>query len=219
MDRETSFRPTFKFCGELYRSADFFLLEPLLPVVQHYLGAYCDEKIKWMFTRGNIDEYHQNHSKCLDWIDDLKDAIFYVEQWRTPVIREMLMEFMFTGQVFLDALWEYPPIDTHKWLSNNALDFQIDMTLHCVTYPPGYTVPAGKARVWTPARCQTPVPARLVGNCVRCFNKLPRHFSKDKEDIGKLLDPFNTSFTVTTRAWCKECAAEVKYPWREDGYL
>lgn len=38
MDEETRSRQPFKFCAELYRSADFFMLNPLLPVISTYLG-------------------------------------------------------------------------------------------------------------------------------------------------------------------------------------
>lgn len=231
MENETRLRPTFKFCAELYRTADFFLLEPLLPVVRQHLGAYCDEKIKWLFTRGNTDEYQMAkiywrmkrgnldgfRPNFPDWVEDLKNAICDVQQWKTPVIRAMLMEFVWASALHKDDIW-LNPVTIYRWLNENARSFRDEMRYYCDPFSRGYIRLSGIAAMWTPGPCRTAIPTRGVNTCVRCRKGIPTT-RKNQEDYGVLQDAFNTSYGIRTRAWCKECAAEVKYPWREDGYL
>lgn len=222
MAEETRHRPTFKFCAELYRSADFLLLEPLLPVVQRYIGDYCDEKTKWMWTRGNISEDRKNGQKALVWIDDLKAAILETHKWNTPVINTMLMEFVWAGQVFLTGIFELH-INIREWLKENARGWLKDMSDHCDPTPPlwGARKKWFPGSVWTPARCKTPIPDDWCNTCVRCGQRLERDdFGLTKRDYGQLRDPFNSSGScIQPREWCRVCAAETKYPWREEGYL
>lgn len=225
MAQEKKFRPTFKFCAELYRSAEFFLLKPLLPVIQRHLGDYCDEKIRWLHTRGNVIN-DLIEKKALIWVEDLKDAIYEVEQWKTPVIREMLMEFVWAGKSFLNCSWNFY-MSIQDWLHNTVSRFWYDMNDHCDPRAPGqWGSRMGKSptefAVWAPARCQLPIPTEWKDHCVRCGNKLERHNICDfiKKDEGQLKDPFNlpSSWRIT-REWCRACAHEVKYPWREQGYF
>lgn len=222
MAEETRHRPTFKFCAELYRSADFFLLEHLLPVVQRHIGDYCDEKTKWMWTRGNLTEDRQNGKKALVWTDDLKAAISETHKWNTPVINIMLMEFVWASKLYLTSIFELH-INIREWLKENAKGWMKDMFDHCEPTPPSrgairkWFPPA----VWTPARCRTPIPDDWCNTCVRCGTELERDNSGlTKRDYGQLRDPFNSSGScVQPREWCRACAAETKYPWREEGYL
>lgn len=225
MERETSSRPTFKFCAELYRSADFFLLKPLLPVVQRHLGDYCDEKTRWMWTRGNINEDAENEKEALVWVEDLKDAILETHTWNTPVIKYLLMEFVWASRDLLRSGFPIH-ISIHGWLWNNVRGFWDDMEDHCDDTPP--SIWGRKWRkwspppVWTPAPCQTPIPLRWCDTCVRCGGQLEKPSDGyDENAYGQLRDPFNASYRGCSqpREWCLECAAQVKYPWREDGYL
>ncbi|KAG6353626.1 hypothetical protein INS49_005334 [Diaporthe citri] len=135
MATETRYRPVFKFCAELYRSADFFLLEPLLPVVQRHIGDYCDEKTRWMWTRGNMTEDYRNEKKALIWVDDLKAAILETDKWNTPVISFMLMEFVWASNTFLTNYYS-TYIGIRDWLRENARRFLDDMEHHCKPMPP-----------------------------------------------------------------------------------
>lgn len=222
MAEETRHRPTFKFCAELYRSADFFLLEPLLRVIQRHIGDYCDEKTKWMWTRGNITEDNRNGKKALLWIDDLKAAILETHKWNTPVIDIMLMEFVWAGRVFLTSRFELH-INIRQWLKQNAKGWMEDMSDHCQHTPTfqGDVRKQFQPAVWTPARCKTPIPDDWCDTCVRCGTKLDRdNFGLTKRDYGQLRDLFNSSSScIQPREWCRACAAETKYPWREEGYL
>lgn len=222
MATETRFRPAFKFCAELYRSADFFLLKPLLPVVQRHLGDYCDEKTKWIWTRGNMIEDERNEKKALVWIEDLKAAILETSKWNTPVINIMLMEFVWVSR----TANVYPTyISIGYWLHENARGFQDTMKNRCITVKPTMWWPGRKPSppVWTPPGCTTPMTAvtkrPVCDTCVRCYNKLELGDCNEK-GYGQLQDPFNPPHcSGHLREWCRECVAETKYPWREDGYL
>lgn len=224
MATETRFRPVFKFCAELYRSADFFLLKPLLPVVQRYLGDYCDEKTRWIWTRGNITEDERNEKKALVWLDDLKAAILETNKWNTPVINVLLMEFVWASQApFMSYYPTY--LNMREWLRENVKRFCDEMEDRCETTPrPTIWFGLRKPRptpVWTPPRCKTPVSAAWLRSdiCVRCGNKLEKG-EWNKQAYGQLRDPFNSPDGCSwPREWCVECAKDVKYPWREDGYL
>lgn len=221
MATETRFRPVFKFCSELYRSADFFLLNPLLPVVQRHLGDYCDEKTRWMWTRGNLIQDERNEKKALVWVEDLKAAILETSKWNTPVIKVMLMEFVWASKPYLAGYYRtYTGIQ--DWLRENARGFWDEMEDRCATPPLwGMWIKRRPPPVWTPPRCKTPVPSSWAWSvaCVRCGSKLVEE-SWDRKGYGQLKDPFNLSDGWSScREWCVECAAQIKYPWREDGYL
>lgn len=220
MAEETRFRPytVFKFCAELYRSADFFLLQPLLPTVQRRIGDHCDEKIKWIMTRGNVTK-DEKKKTALVWVEDLKAAILETHKWKTPVINVMLMEFVWAGKSLLTTCYQVHT-SIGNWLHENARGWRKEMDEHC-------DVPLhfrGRRRwgdsIWNPAPCSTPIPDYWRDTCVRCGSKLDRDVGGlTKDAYGQLQDPFNSSGSCTMpREWCRECAAEDNIPWREDGY-
>jgi hypothetical protein len=110
---------------ELYRSADFFLLKPLLPVVQEYLSDYCDEKIKWMYTQGNLAADCEGQM-ARAWVDCLKAAILEAHKWNTPVIYTMLKEFVWTGRYYFTctAGSKIQLLDISGWLDENLPNFR-----------------------------------------------------------------------------------------------
>lgn len=125
MTKQTEFRQPFKFCAELYRSADFFLLKPLLPVVQECLSDYCDDKIKWMYTKGNpLEDCEEQTARAC--VEDLKAAILEAHKWNTPIIHTMLKEFVWAGRHYLvcDAGASTQHLDISGWLDENVPKFK-----------------------------------------------------------------------------------------------
>lgn len=164
----------------------------------------------------------RNEKKALIWLDDLKAAILETNKWNTPVINIMLMEFVWASKMYLTNY--YPTyLNIRNWLRENARRFLDGMEDHCETEP---TIWCGRRKrgtppVWTPSRFKTPVSAAWsrFDTCVRCRRKLEKGDCNEKA-YGQLEDPFNSSDRWSyPREWCVECAKEIKYPWREDGYL
>lgn len=127
---ETRGKTPLMFCAELYRSADFFMLKPLYKFVERYLGNYLDDRIKWLYTFGNaLDDFYKEQ-KARAWVDDLKEAILEAERWNTPVITNMLKEFVWAARGYFvgflctaRSVAHAPHIHIKEWLDNNTEQF------------------------------------------------------------------------------------------------
>ncbi|KAG8158290.1 hypothetical protein KVR01_012051 [Diaporthe batatas] len=130
-------RQPILFCAEVYRSADFFLVKPLYTLVEHYLGNYLDSKIKWMYILDNaIDDFYKEQ-KAREWTADLKDAILEVERWNTPVINNMLKEFVWAGKsYFLERFAHAPHISLRTWFRKNMPQYVSRVQSLCNTADP-----------------------------------------------------------------------------------
>lgn len=140
---ETRGQQPFKFCVELYRSADFFMLKPLYTFVERYLGNYCDERIKWLYTFGNsLDDYYKEQRARI-WIEDLKSAILETERWNTPIVTNMLKEFVWAGKGYFTRIPAFAPhLNLVEWFTNNT-DQYVDRARTLCRAPVWRTEPAG----------------------------------------------------------------------------
>lgn len=203
MVKETSNRLVAKFCVDLHRAADFFLLQPLLPIIRSRLGDYCDEKMKWLCTRGNVLSARKD-SALLSWTKDVAKGISEAHKWKIEPVKKILMEFVWVGRTeLLDARSCIRLQDHLDDVPNFLEDLLNRFAIHKWT----------KNAVWIPK----PVHAhRWGGACARCGKKLVQ-YSKDSVGAnGQIMDTFNTSFeNGILREWCKDCAALDMIPWRE----
>ncbi|POS77133.1 hypothetical protein DHEL01_v204471 [Diaporthe helianthi] len=121
---ETRGQKPFKFCALLYRSADFFMLKPLYDFVERYLGNHFDDRIKWLCTTGDaLDDFYKEQ-KGREWVEDLKDAILEAEHWNTPIINNMLKEFVWAGRCYLAHTPSHTPhLDILEWLDANTHEY------------------------------------------------------------------------------------------------
>lgn len=225
MAKVTEFQSPFSFCADLYRSADFLLLEPLLPVIKRHLGQYCDEKTRWLWTRGNIEKDMEEKTVVV-WIEDLKNAILEVMRWNTPVIEHLLMEFVWASRWHLNCVavpTNREHINIGLWLRENVPYFTGRMTRHCKRIDEDALRAMRGSRapdqVWTPEdSLLAPMPS-WSSACPRCNSYLDVPvFPRGENAWGQLKDPFNLNGSTPTRAWCRRCAGQVRYPWRENGY-
>lgn len=216
--KERGDRPTFMFCEELFRVANFLLLKPFCDAIQRFLGEYCDEKTRWMWTVGVMSMDESGPQEALIWVEDLKNTILAVQEHQTLAIRYVLMEFMWVNTALRTGFPRYTSI--LNWLDENVPGFWEEMRTHCDTRPPFW---GPKLRwysdvLWAPKACSGPVADYPDPNCPRCNAEVDMY--DGRLAFGQLRDPFNFSLGCRfPRQWCKKCAEEVRYPWREDGYL
>lgn len=205
MTEETSNRPVIQFCVNLYRAADFFLLKPILPIVQRRLGDHCDEKLKWLCTfRSNQDV--EAIRTALPWIKDIVKGIEEAYIWNTRAIKKTLMEFVWAGR--------------HRLLSGGLTDirddldstpaFIKDMLRHSTTI-------SGNGAFWAPRTSSVRLTCQRPTFCARCNIEFKKR-AGDPDTYGQVWDPFTASNdNRILRMWCKECAAMDMIPWRETG--
>lgn len=206
MVKETTNLPVAKFCVDLHRAADFFLLEPLLPIIRSRLGDYCDEKMKWLSTRRKVSSA-RNCSAVLSWTKDVANGICEAYKWNIEPVKKILMEFVWVGRNELLDVHSFFRLQDHLGDVPNFLEDLLNrFAIHQWT----------KDAVWTPK------PVRVLcwnGACVRCGKKLVSS-SKDSDGaIGQVMDTFNVSVdNGILREWCKDCGAMDMIPWRETEY-
>lgn len=86
-----------------------------------------------MYTRGNVRE-DREEKKALVWVEDLKTAIRDVHRWQTPVVKEMLMEFVWAGRQHFLCIYPRSSrshLNIQGWLIERASGFIEDMDYHC----------------------------------------------------------------------------------------
>lgn len=205
MAKETSNRQVIRFCVGLYRAADFLLLKPMLSIIQRRLGDHCDEKLKWLSTRGDLQVDHT----VLLWARDIVNGIEEAYRWNTEPIKKTLMEFVWVGRFrLLGTPW--PGMDD---LNNNSI-FIKDMLHHCALRP------WQEDSAWAPDPLGVNVAKGWRSTCVRCNTKLAMVSqgapTAAADADGQVEDPFNkTAENLVLREWCKKCAAMDMIPWRE----
>lgn len=205
MVEETTNRPVIRFCVDLYRAADFLLLSPILPIIQRRLGDHCDEKLKWLCTRGN--KISKTDQTALLWIKDIANGIEQAYKWNTEPIKMILMEFVWVGRGFLLA----------GGLTGiqNDLDgtpaFIKDMFHH------GAMISlSGSSQTWVPNTQRLILRHPRHETCPRCNKKLVKLKSGSPDAHGQIWDPFTVSIdNIILREWCKECSSMNMIPWRE----
>lgn len=202
MTEETRNRPVVRFCVDLYRAADYFLLPLMFPIIQRRLEDHCDEKLKWLCTRGNT-QFNETNRTTLRWTMDLVDGIKQAYKWNTEGIKKTLMEFVWVGRKrFLGTGW----VSIQDRLDDTPA-FIKDMLRHCAM------LPWQLDSAWAPNFQDVPVSQR--GRCVRCGKDLAICRSGNSDADGQVWDPFTISGdNRTRREWCKECAAMDMIPWR-----
>lgn len=206
MVEETTNRPVIRFCVDLYRAADFFLLTPMLPIVQRRLGHHCDEKLKWLCTTGVVQAAGDRRA-ALRWIKDIVDGIKEAYKWNTGPIKKTLMEFVWAGRRrLLGPCWIGIQDDLDKIPA-----FIKDMLCHCALYP------WQKESEWAPPVLSASVLATSKRpRCARCKKLLVPWRTGNSDAFGQVWDPFTMSGgNSVIREWCKECAAMDMIPWRE----
>lgn len=206
MAEETTKRPVIRFCVDLYRAAAFFLLTPMLPIVQRRLGDYCDEKLRRMCTRGNTELDEIGHT-ALPWIWDLADGINEAYKWNTEPMKKTLMEFVWVGRRRLLGTGR---MGIQADLDNSPA-FIEDMLRNCAMFP------WQEDSDWAPRISSTADLA--VGShrrCARCNKELAKWSVDNSDADGQVWDPFTVSGdNMILRKWCKDCGAMDMAPWRE----
>lgn len=187
----------------LYRAADFLLLSPIWPIIQLRLGDHCDEKLKWLCTRGNsIDPKDQ---ETMLWVRDIANGIEEAYSWNTQPIKKMLTEFVWAGRRkllrcgFVGVLRD----DRH-----GVPAFIQDMVLHCAMSS------WQREAVWAPYTGDVILRHPHAENCARCKKALFKPNSRNSH--GQIRDPFTLSGdNRALREWCKECSSMSMIPWRK----
>lgn len=205
MAEETSNRPVVQFCVDLYRAADYFLLEPILPIVQHRLGDHCDEKLKWLCTFRNEQDVEAIRT-ALPWIKDLVKGIEEAYKWNTREIKKTLMEFVWAGR--------------HRLLAGGLTGIQDDLDSTPAFFKDMLrhsTTSSFNGAFWAPRTLSVRLNYLRPTFCARCNRQLETR-ADDPDTYGQVWDPFTASNdNRILRRWCKECAAMDRIPWRETG--
>lgn len=200
---ETANKPVIQFCVDLYRAADFLLLNSMFPMIQRRLGDHCDEKLKWLCTRGvmQIDKPDQT---VLLWTKDLVGGIEEAYRWKAGLIKTTLMEFVWVGRrKLLSPTW----IGIQDDLDSTPA-FMKDMIRHCALY--GWQ----KEAIWAPKASKVASSKRW--SCARCNKPVVKWQNDNSDAFGQVWDPFTlTGENRISREWCKECSAMDMIPWRE----
>ncbi|KAG6353627.1 hypothetical protein INS49_005335 [Diaporthe citri] len=204
MVEETTNKPVIQFCVSLYVAADYFLLDPMLPIIQRRLGDHYDEKLKWMCTRGS-GLGNKCDQTALRWTRDLVDGIEMAYRWNAVPIKQTLMEFVWVGRrALLGSTW----IGIQDDLDSTPA-FIKDMLLHCTLFP------WWKDSAWAPNPPSLAITQQWHATCVRCNKELVKFRLGSSDAYGQIWDPFIMTVNNTIlREWCKECAAMDTIPWR-----
>lgn len=206
MAKETANRPTIRFCVDVYRAATLLDLHSnhFHQIIMQHLEGHLDQKLKWMFTLGNVDRKVKEEDTVL-WISDLMDGIREASKWDTKDITRMIMEFIWVGRHYLLG---------SSWISlaqrlEQVPGFFPAMMRRCACSP------WRKCAVYAPTNSALDRDPGTHTKCARCWKEVLYKRSTAPEAIGQLRDPFSLSEDNTPRRqWCRKCAASDGIPWR-----
>lgn len=208
MAKETANRPTIRFCVDVYRAATFLDLHSnhFHQIIKQHLEGHLDQKLKWIFTRGNVRLKVKDEDTML-WMNDLIDGIREASKWDTKDIKLMVMEFIWVSRhYFLGSTW----IGLERRLET-VPGFIAAMHRHCAISP--WRGRAVYAPTYTASDFCPGTASHL--KCARCWTELPYKDPADPEAFGRLWDPFSLSAdNAIRRQWCRKCAASDEIPWR-----
>lgn len=202
MFKETSNKPVFKTCVDIFRAAQFLLLHPILPRIVDRLGRHCDWRLKQLCTRntgtGNVD--------AKAWVNDLANAIKLAYKADLESMKTIFGEFVWAGRWRLlgggdcdiSFLVDYTPEFIKDVLHNFATKQWLNNPL------------------WAPKRPEKSL-AGWHWQCAICKVKVAS--SNTKEAEGQVFDPFTLGEeNIVRREWCRKCSGLRTIPWRQAGY-
>lgn len=202
MFKETRNRPVFNTCADTFRAARFFLLYPLLPVIQNRLNQYCDWRLKQLCTRNT----GAGNAKAKIWAADLATTVNIAYKEDLPIFKMILTEFVWAGR------WQLlggGACDISHLVDDNP-EFIKDV-LHNIATKQWLDDP-----VWAPRRPDKSL-GRWAWKCARCNATLAS--SNTNEAEGQVFDPFTLGEENTVRReWCRKCSKLKTIPWREANY-
>lgn len=201
MFQETKNKPVFTTCVAVYRAAHFFLLHPLVFIVQDRLRKYCDSRLKRLCTRNT-----GAGPDAKTWAAGLADAIRMAYKADLAPIKMILWEFVWAGR------WQLlggGACDI-SYIVDDTPEFLKDVLHNCATKQ-WLDDP-----VWAPKRPDKSL-ARWAWQCARCKTTLASANTNEAE--GQVFDPFTLGEENTVRReWCRKCSAMKTIPWRGASY-